>query len=422
MKVQSDKLPQWLTPVNLGWLALLLCLAGLSTSKALQSISFAMLGAAGLWQIVLHKGLKTLREPRYIILLALPLVLSILAYFYTDTALWARDVRAKILFLVLPLGLYLLPPFSRWQYRFLFAVFVPVQTIVASASVAGYLMNFEEVQADIRHNSNIDIIGNMSHIYFGLLLALSIIICFFLVFDTKKYLWKGERTYFLILGLINLIFLHILTSRTGLVSFYLACLFLAFVISYRKKALHWLLVVIGGGFLILFLSYQYIPSFRQRANVTHWDLDMYVKQESQFFSQSSLSMRLIAWQVGWKIFASHPLTGVGIANLETAMKQGYISDFPEIAEDRTLANAHNQYLEYMIGFGVGGLLVLLLLLVYPFTQSHWKMSLLSLTFLLMLSCGMVFEAFLERQVGICTFLLFVLVLPDFQLLETKMNE
>ncbi|MEL6845980.1 MAG: hypothetical protein AAFP02_22450, partial [Bacteroidota bacterium] len=169
------QLPTWLTARNASWFACLLCLTSLSTSKALQSISIALLGAAALWQLWEAGNLQAFRYNRYAWLLAGIFALTLISFFYTENlGQWSRDVKGKLLFCAIPLSLRGMLGFSVRQYRGIWYGFILSQSIVAGISLFRYWQNFEKVNEAIGKNANIDIIGNMSHIYFGLLLAVSV--------------------------------------------------------------------------------------------------------------------------------------------------------------------------------------------------------------------------------------------------------
>jgi hypothetical protein len=89
--------------------------------------------------------------------------------------------------------------FSRRAYRGLWYAFILSQSVVAALSLTRYFLDFDQVNEAIAKNANIDIIGNMSHIYFGLLLAISVVLGIYLIWRFVPMISSGERW---VLGLI----------------------------------------------------------------------------------------------------------------------------------------------------------------------------------------------------------------------------
>lgn len=412
------QLPTWLTARNVSWFACLLCLTSLSSSKALQSISIALLGAGALWQLWEAGSLRAFRINRFAWLLAGIFALTLISYFYTENLdQWSRDVKGKLLFCAIPLSLGGMLGFSARQYRGIWYGFILSQSIVAGISLFRYWQNFEIVNEAISKNANIDIIGNMSHIYFGLLLAVSVMLGLYLWLNFRPIWGKWERTVILIISLLNIVFLHILTSRTGLLTFYAGLFSFGGWLSWRKRRIWPILVLLTIMVAAPLLSYRFIPSFKTRVDVTFWDIQQF-QPGSQIAADYSLSSRIFAWQTAWEIFLDQPLRGTGIADIEDEMR----AKAPEqIPMDKRLSNPHNQYLENAAAFGwlgiIWSLAIIFMAIKIPGFGKNW----LAIVFLTMCTTGMVFESLLERQVGICLFCFFVYLLPDFQQIETELS-
>lgn len=409
-------LPIWLTAKNLSWFGCLLCLSSLSSSKALQSISIGVLGAGALWQLWEAKSLQVFKENRYAWLLASILILTLGSYFITsDTAQWGRDLKGKLLFCFIPLALGGMMNFSQKLYRILWYAFILSQSVVAAISILRYFRDFEQVNEAISKNANIDIIGNMSHIYFGLLLAISVVLGIYLIWRFVPIYSRGERWVLALLTLLNVVFLHILTSRTGLLTFYMGLGSIGLWLSIKNRKIWPLAALMGLATIVPVLSYQLIPSFKTRVDVTIWDIQQY-QPGSQIAADYSLASRIFAWQTAAQIFSDAPIFGVGIGDIENEMRERAPSQIPV---EKRLSNPHNQYLEYAAAFGVLGLLWLGAIIFFPWNNPLFRKHWLAVAFLVMYATGMVFESLLERQVGICLFCFFIYLLPDFQRIEFR---
>jgi O-antigen ligase len=324
-------------------------------------------------------------------------------------------MKGKLLFCLIPLGMGFFPSFPDRLNRLLWALFSLCQTVVAVLSLYFYFQDFSQLNEAIGRNTTIDIIGRMSHIYFGFLLAFSVLVCGYMAWRFRPIWRNWERYVWMGIGLLNLLALHVLTSRTGLLVFY-GGLVTVLLWPGRKGLQKGLLIAIIAVLISLpILSYQLLPSFRQRVDVSWYDLQQY-QEGDENIGDYSLAMRLVAWETGYQIFRAHPLLGVGPGDLETEMIRSAPQSFPV---EKLLKNPHNQYIETAAAFGIMGLLLLLWVMLYPLKQSWLQHLPLQITFLTMIAIGMLFESLFERQVGICLYSYFVYLLPNFHLSAPK---
>ena len=152
--------------------------------------------------------------------------------------------------------------------------------------------------------------------------------------------------------------------------------------------------------------------FGDRLYETLWEFEQY--QNAGNPEGNSVIQRLEFWKAGWSIFWENPWTGIGPGNLRIAFKEAY-----EQNESRLSATfrkrAHNQYLTYLISFGVLG--SIFILFGYLFASLAGMRSFLSTSFLLVWTLSFINEDTLETQIGV-SFFIFFLCLYAFNKLET----
>ncbi|MDX5443746.1 MAG: O-antigen ligase family protein, partial [Hymenobacteraceae bacterium] len=107
------------------------------------------------------------------------------------------------------------------------------------------------------------------------------------------------------------------------------------------------------------------------------------------------------------------LIGTGIADVQDEIHKQYAAHFPEIDEDHYMM-PHNQYLYYLVAFGLVGFVFFMLCFYYPFFQSIPFREPLLLSHYLFVSLSFLVEPTLETQLGI-TYSLIFLLLPVFYL-------
>lgn len=406
MTAFSDRFPNWLTPRNLAWFGTLAAVVALSTSKAVLSISTALIALGGLWQVLEQRGSLRIRPQAW--WLGSLWLLAVLGWLLLgEGSPGMKNMWSKLPFLLLGLTYGLLPTFSNKQVYGLLSAFVLVQTMVALLSLAYFFKDYELAMGRLARNAHIDIAGSINHIYFGLLLSFSVFAAIWLWRQSTILFGSWER--WLWAGLTVLLFgsLHILIARTGLLAFYAAAGISLIVLAIRKRA--WL----TGGLALLILlsapvvSFFTIPSFEMKLRASWWDVQGY-RNPDRDLTHHSASLRLVAYEAAWQLFLQQPLIGAGLTQVETRMAAQYQLMEINAAPKSLPSNPHNQYLEYLVGYGLLGAVLLLLVCLQPFfAQKREKASLLLISFVAMYMTAMLVESLLERQVGVYFFVIFL---------------
>ncbi|MCB0760585.1 MAG: O-antigen ligase family protein, partial [Flavobacteriales bacterium] len=123
--------------------------------------------------------------------------------------------------------------------------------------------------------------------------------------------------------------------------------------------------------------------------------------------KSSSQVRLVTWKNALTLMRNYP-QGVGTGDVTNELVRLYDEQGELTASEKKL-NAHNQYLQTGVELGWLGLLVLLSTMVPLALYAMRKRWELALIFLFLIAFNMLFESFLELQMGImfyCFFLSF----------------
>jgi len=410
----SSGLSSWLNPVGLAWLAVAAMLASLGSARSVLSIGAGVLAAAMLWNALQQRGLKSPHPPSYkrLALLAGGLfIVALLSFFQTDQiGDWLKDLNTKLPLLLIPLALYLLPPFSRKQLYLLALIFVLAHTVVALISLTVYAGNYEQMITRVAENSSVGVVTGVSHIYFGTILAF--VVCLSLYMYLRRVqVWKSwEPRMWFVLTLINFVALHLFTSRTGLMALY-GGLGLGGLYYLVEKKIWWVgLILVSLLVLIPILAYQFVPSFRLRVDVTRWDIQQYQNPEADL-SYNSASLRLLAWDTAWKLIQENAIMGVGMEDVKPEMEEAYRQNGAFERAKRPLDDPHNQYLTLMLGAGIGGFLLLIGLFAGIILSVPPPGRLLAVTFIGLMAAALLFESILERQIGMTLWTLTIMLLP-----------
>ena len=134
-----------------------------------------------------------------------------------------------------------------------------------------------------------------------------------------------------------------------------------------------------------------------------WEFDRYNMGYSP--NDKSLIQRYYYLKAGLSIASENLLYGVGTGDVRQAFNRYYEENSSPL-ELTHRRRAHNQYLTFLIAFGIPGLLLCLLALVFPvFAQKRWG-SYMALLFLVTMALSMLNEDTLENNPGVVMFSFF----------------
>lgn len=245
--------------------------------------------------------------------------------------------------------------------------------------------------------------------YFSIyLLFASAILLFYL---SKE---KIKLAVVLLLAFFALIMVFI-NSKSGFIGLFMlyASAFVYFLIRkpFNRRNLFYLaipIMVFCSGLLLL-------PSATNRIKetVTTAEIVSGQKIDNQGGYPSSTSMRLKIWRTALTLASEHPLAGVGIGDVQSALDAKYRDLSMTLAYTKHL-NAHNQFLQTSIAIGIPSLLILLLILLIPFISAWKSRDWLFGFFLALMAVNFLFESMLEAQAGVVFFVFFYVLLTRFR--------
>lgn len=119
----------------------------------------------------------------------------------------------------------------------------------------------------------------------------------------------------------------------------------------------------------------------------------------------SMLQRLELWKAGWKLFASHPVCGVGPGDLASAHQSELLS--MQSVLSGTSMHIHNQYLTWMAAFGLAGALLLVVLFARGLKGVVSRNSLLAAAYLTIILVSFIGEDTLDTLAGRMFFVYFV---------------
>jgi len=151
-----------------------------------------------------------------------------------------------------------------------------------------------------------------------------------------------------------------------------------------------------------------------------WEIDRYRLGYSP--NEKSVVQRLLYLDAGWNIARENLLYGVGNGDVKATFLEYYDSINSPLAPEWR-RRAHNQYLTFVISFGIPGFLICMVSLIAPLFLMKRNRSFMAVGFLILVLLSMVNEDTLETAAGAAFvgffYSLFVFG-PDFPWLQTRL--
>lgn len=127
-----------------------------------------------------------------------------------------------------------------------------------------------------------------------------------------------------------------------------------------------------------------------------WELDTYFK--TGYANQQSISQRIEYAKAAWHIFQENLWFGVGTGNWKEAYAEAYRQIGSKMDPAR-YGDAHNQYLNYLVKFGISGLFWILFAIIYPVVKTRKYKNPIFLLFLASMFFANLGDSNLETHVG-----------------------
>ena len=345
----------------------------------------------------LLNGSFKFKEKKGILALALLYVTYVVGLIYSSNLKYGLfDLEVKLSLLLFPLVFFI----SKIEMKtvadnilnsFIDGCFVASILSLVSAAIQYYLYS----------NINSFFYGELA--LYGHSSYMALFLCFSSALIYIKNIKQGNKISFpkkdlFLLALFSLI-IFFLVSKTGIISILLIHFgFIGYLIIKNKLYLKGTVALVLI-FTLLFAGYKAFPEVNNRFN----ELFSTVFSESKELNSTS-SIRTAIWKTSLNILTEHPF-GVGTGDVKDVLVENYVKSGLDYAAEKEL-NAHNQFLQIALATGILGLLVLLLMIFYPFYYAIKNKHIIYMVFLGLIIINFLTEAMLETLAGVVFFAFF----------------
>jgi O-antigen ligase len=323
------------------------------------------------------------------------------------TGLWSEDLHEWIgvLRLKLPLVFFPLAFAGTWQlkdrqWRAVSFIFIYIVFAGTCWSILQYFedpatANEKYLQAKLFATPLSD-----DHIRFSWLVSVAIL--------TIALLWKHANKITRIILFFTaawlVIYLHILSARTGLACFYimLACFFVRYI--FLKRSFVQSMIPLALLILLPVLAWLFIPSFQNRIRYFKYDFS-YVKK-AQYLPGANDGNRFLSIRAGLDVMHDHPF-GAGAGDVENVIFKWYDDHVPGmLPTDRIYPSS--EWLIYGIMAGWPGILAFTIIMSLPFFIKNIRHRFFWLILNAIAAFSFLFDVGLEVQYGIFIYVLIIL--------------
>lgn len=379
---------------------IILMLASLFVSRAFLSMSLIAFIVLTMLHNQLYVQLKQF--------LASPLLVSISLLFFIPfiSGLWSEDkhewgkaLLVKLPFLMLPIAFA-----GKWQLKekewlIIAYVFLLFTAVACCWSTGQYLLDAQSINESYLRAKTIPTPLDDDHVRFSWLVCLAVVTTVLLL---DKFPVK-YRVVWMALLIIPIVYLHILSARTGLVILYVVGL--AFALYKAKQKPRTSLLVIGVLIIALLLGWFCFPTFQNRIKYNLYDISFVVK--NKYMSGTSDGNRVISLKAGWQILQDNPWLGVGAGDLRNEADHWYDAHVTGIKETDKLYPS-SEWMAYGGMAGWPGILLFTAIIFFPLCIKNIRYRFFWGLLHVAAIMGFLIETSLEIQYGVFIYVFFVL--------------
>ncbi len=229
------------------------------------------------------------------------------------------------------------------------------------------------------------ILTNKHATYYAMFISISILFFVYqLIHNKRHFVFNIFFVVFLVYTLL------IVSNRISFIALAISLLvlFFGYLKNYKLKLLFSTLTIIS--IFILFQS----QNLQKRFSTNNWDKHQ----------RNDIELRSLLWKLAGEEILDHPIIGMGTGSNRKKLYQKYLDNQYQIAYEQQY-NAHNQFIDMTLDFGIIGLIIFIISMMYIFFQirhNYWKTALFSIFIVFMFT-----EVIFNRHSGITTFTLFV---------------
>ncbi len=332
---------------------------------------------------------------------SLSFLFLLLSFFYSDNLKYLGErLQIKIPILLYALIWPSIGVLSKIQFKVIFLSLIGICVISAGGILTNYALHFEEINQLYLQSKIMP--GPINHIRYSLLIVFAICVIYYYI-KQQHIESKTEKNLLMAAAIFLILFLHIYSVRSGLLTLYAVIVISTINQAIATKNYKQVGVTIGALIVIIMISLAVSPTMRNKLINTKQDVNVYANQEDPNFN--SLATRMVSYKTALEIAKENILWGCGQGDLKDKNDVLFKRDYPSIT---TPIIPHNQFIYYLAATGLVGLIIF----TFTFTAPLWVNKFYQFEFMqvayVILLLAFQFEAMIETQIGVACTLLIIL--------------
>jgi len=386
--ISGDKTNSW--HLALPILGIILLFVGFLYSRVISNIGFLFIGV---YAIIHIRQIGWLFRDRwmytFIVLALIPLISDII---YEGTGFLQQRGVMKCLLILFPAFVFVFNPNKKILSAIHYFI-IGIMTISTMYSLQNYFFDYENINAQYNVSKVMSVLSFGDHIRVSWVVVIS---CLLALYQYKSTSSEYIKFLLIVYIVIQVTFLHMLGSKTGLITLYLSGIIILIYTFVKTK--NWFYIFfIAFIFILPMIAYKTLPTFAQRVNYIKYDFGHYSKGE--FKDGLSDAVRYYSLKAGKDIIVSNPTIGVGFSSLHEETVVWYQKNLPELSPSSYFLPSS----EIIIYWASGGILALLVFLCHmfiPFTEDYLRKNVWFMAFFVPAIFSFTYETHLEGQLPI----------------------
>ena len=335
---------------------------GLVSSKALISFGTSIIVVSSL--PILVTEFKKILSPRtqifgFLLLFIMPFISGLWSSNVSD---WLASVQNKVLLPALAWSYYLAPKLDSKRFAYLNLFQFGLVLLASVYSLMSYILHIDQLSHDYLKAKTLTVLLSDDHVQFSLLVFITIVM---MIKDWPRFkiLFPKSVLMIIAIGILWLfIYLHLLGAKTGILLSYFG------ILVYWMYTSKWIYKVLALPTIaiLLVLAYLLFPTFKNRFHYTLYDFNQY--SHGQIINGLTDGARVLSWKAGIEIATAHPLIGVGYGDMNDVFMDWHQIHSIHLEKYNWLQPS-NEWLMYLCGSGILGVLLLSIALWLIFSKS-----------------------------------------------------
>ena len=328
-------------------------------------------------------------------------LIPFVSWFWTeDKNMWMHFVRIK-----LPLFLFPIAFAGNWQltskqWRWIAYSFLVLVFAGCCWSLFQYVQNIHAIHEQYLKAKVFSTPLENDHVRFSLIVCIAVVCSVLLMME---FVSKNRWLPFAVLCIFFIVYLHLLSARTGLISLYIFLLLTVLYLLLKLRKTKWII-----GLLVLIIAmpvaaWFLFPTFQNRIRYNIYDLSN--AKENKYVPGGNDGNRILSLKAGWNVLREHPF-GAG-ADVVDETFDWYNKNMPGMAETDKLYPA-SEPLMYAGFAGWIGVVAFCLIMLLPFFQRVKRNYFCWFVVNLIMGFSFLFDIGIEVQFGVFIYAFIVL--------------